>query len=257
MSESSVSPDGVVFTVGPTWRAVGLEMSTESRADEVLALASDQCTPVVGDTDNGVFHYQDRSGAVVVFDVVDGSISDIHQDFDAKTTVEARWVEMADRYILADLLDASEATVGQACVALRSGLNNEAGRAGRGKLALVALAQRVELYDGPLSYAGSETAKIFADTGKAKAPEDTLPTFISMGGISVLQKQGAHAGAVLAGKITEAQLHSNTLTGQNFWVFSVDVGFPLTVCAGEGDVPARGRVGGVIAGEFLILATAK
>lgn len=262
MSESNVSPNSAVFTVGPTWRAIGLEMTSEERADEVLAQASDKCTPVAGDIENGVFHYEDRSGAVVVFDVVDGKLVDIHQDFNATSVSDSRWVEMADRFILADILDSTSAgtpkTVGRACVALRSGLLNEAGRGGAGKLGLAALAQRVELYDGAISYAASQTAKIFAsvDETRPKTPTDTLPTFISMGAVSVLQQQGAHAGAVLAGKITAAEMHSNTLTGENFWVIETNVGFPLTICVGEGDV-GRPRAGQVIAGEFMVLATAR
>lgn len=258
MTDSTVSPDSKVFTVGPTWRAVGLEMTTEARADEVLAAASDQCTPIEGDMEKGVFHYEDRSGAVVVFDVVEEKIVDIHQDFNASDEVPAQWVEMADRFALADLQEPSGETVGQACVALRSGLVNEAGRGNNGKLGLAALAGRVELYDGSLSYAASETAKLFAEAEEGeKAPKDTLPTFISTGAVSVLQKQGAHAGAVLAAKIEAAELHSNTLTGENFWVLEVNAGFPLTVCVGEGDVPSRPRAGQVVAGEFMILAASK
>lgn len=259
MTDTTVSPDSAVFTVGPTWRAIGLEMTTESRADEVLAQASDKCTPVVGDMDKGVFHYEDRSGAVAVFDVVEEKIVDIHQDFNAQAEVLAQWVEMADRYILADLQGSNGETVGQACVALRGGLLNEAGRGGSGKLGLAALGGRVELYDGPLSYAASETAKIFAEAtqGDAKDPKETLPTFISTGAVSVLQKQGAHAGAVMSGKIEAAEMHSNTLTGENFWVLEVNVGFPLSVCVGEDDVSGRPRAGQVVAGEFLVLATAR
>lgn len=281
MSESTTSPSSHVFTIGSTWRAIGLEMTSETRADEVLALASDKCTPVVGDLTNGVFVSKDRSGAVLVFDVVDGNIHDIHEDFDADTTTPAHWVEMPDRFALADLQNSSGQTVGQACVALRSGLVNQPGRGGEGELSLAALAQRVELYDGPLSYAKSETARTFATVHEVPSPSAspsemaphaqtpnapnatdaaqtdpaaTLPTFISMGAVSVLSQNGAHAGAVLAGKITAAELHSNTLTGQNFWVIETNVGFPLTICVGEADMPARPRAGQVIAGEFLILA---
>lgn len=264
MSESTTSPSSHVFTIGSTWRAIGLEMTSEARADEVLALASDKCTPVVGDLNNGVFVSKDRSGALLVFDVVDGNIHDIHEDFDADTTTPAHWVEMPDRFALADLQNASGQTVGQACVALRSGLVNQPGRGGAGELSLAALAQRVELYDGPLSYAKSATAQTFAaaemtshdanSTPTKTDPAATLPTFISMGAISVLSQKGAHAGAVLSGKITAAELHSNTLTGQNFWVIETNVGFPLTICAGEADMPARPRAGQVVAGEFLILA---
>lgn len=257
MSESEASPATEVFTTGSTWRAVGLEMTTEDRADEVLAQASDKCTPVVGDTENGVFHYEDRSGAVVVFDVIDGAMADIHQGFNATNSVSAQWVEMADRYILADILTGDGNDVaGQACVALRGGLLNKAGRGASGQLKLAALASRAELYASAAEYADSETASTFAqaDDANPKAPADTLPTFISMGAVSVLQQKGAHAGGVLAGKISAAEMHSNTLTGENFWVIETNVGFPLTVCVAESDLDARPRPGNVIAGEFLILA---
>lgn len=253
--ESNASQPSRVFTRGSTWRAIGFELTTEARANEVLAPASDKCTPIIGDMENGVFVSKDRSGAVLVFDVVDGKIHDIHEDFAGSAQVSARWVEMADRFALADFLDANGQSVGQACVALRSGLANEPGRGGEGVLSLAALAQRVELYEGAISYAKSDTARTFASAGAAShEPADTLPTFISTGAVSVLQKQGTHAGAVLAGKIEAAELHSNTLTGQNFWVIEANVGFPLTICAGESDMPSRPRAGGVIAGEFLILA---
>lgn len=251
-----------VFTAGPTWRAVGLEMPTEARADEVLAQAADQCTPVVGDMDNGVFAYTDRSGAVAVFDVVDSKILDVHQDFNATTAVPAQWVEMADRFALVDVVDSiasSGASRGRAFVAMRDGLLQEAGRQAAGELGISALAQRVELYGGTTSYAASETAKIFSEAfeGEKRHPEDTLPTFISTGAVSVMQQQGAHAGAVLAAKIQAAEMHSNTLTGQNFWVLEVDAGFPLSVCVAESDIPARPNPGMVVAGEFLILAARK
>ena len=244
-----------VFTIGPTWRAVGFEMTTEQRADEILAQAADQCTPVVGDMENGTFQYVDRSGAVAVFDVVAEKIADIHQDFNATAVVDARWVEMADRFALVDIVDAQ----GKACVAMRAGLGHEPGRADAGKLGISALAQRVELYENVGNYAASQTAKIFgaALDGPQRAPEDTLPTFISTGAVSVLQKQGAHAGAVLSGKISAAEMHSNTLTGQNFWVLEVAAGFPLSVCVAEGDIAGRPRPGMIVAGEFLILAAAK
>lgn len=251
-----------VFTIGPTWRAVGFEMTTEQRADEILAQAADQCTPVVGDMENGTFQYVDRSGAVAVFDVVAEQIADIHQDFNASAAVDARWVEMADRFALVDIVDAqggTERSVGKACVAMRAGLGHEPGRADAGKLGISALAQRVELYENVASYAASQTAKIFgaALDGPQRAPEETLPTFISTGAVSVLQKQGAHAGAVLAAKITAAEMHSNTLTGENFWVLEVAAGFPLSVCVAEGDIAGRPRPGMIVAGEFLILTAAK
>lgn len=251
-----------VFTIGPTWRAVGFEMTTEQRADEILAQAADQCTPVVGDMENGTFQYVDRSGAVAVFDVVEEKIADIHQDFNASAAVDARWVEMADRFALVDIVDAQEGTersVGKACVAMRAGLGHEPGRADAGKLGISALAQRVELYENVASYAASQTAKIFgaALDGPQRAPEETLPTFISTGAVSVLQKQGAHAGAVLAAKVTAAEMHSNTLTGENFWVLEVAAGFPLSVCVAEGDIAGRPRPGMIVAGEFLILTAAK
>lgn len=251
-----------VFTIGPTWRAVGFEMTTEQRADEILAQAADQCTPVVGDMENGTFQYVDRSGAVAVFDVVGEKITDIHQDFNASAAVDARWVEMADRFALVDIVDAqggTERSVGKACVAMRGGLGHEPGRAGAGKLGISALAQRVELYENVASYAASQTAKIFgaALEGPQRAPEETLPTFISTGAVSVLQKQGAHAGAVLTAKVTAAEMHSNTLTGENFWVLEVAAGFPLSVCVAEGDIAGRPRPGMVVAGEFLILAADK
>ena len=119
-----------VFTIGPTWRAVGFEMTTEQRADEILAQAADQCTPVVGDMENGTFQYVDRSGAVAVFDVVAEKIADIHQDFNASAVVDARWVEMADRFALVDIVDAqggTERSVGKACVAMRAGIGNYRG----------------------------------------------------------------------------------------------------------------------------------
>lgn len=281
-NSDATSGDSVVFTTGSIWRSIGLELPSQARADEVLSVAADKCTPLVGDMETGVFTSKDRSGAVLVFDVVDKKIRDIHEDFDGAARVSARWVEMADRFALADLLGADGQSVGQACVALRSGLFNQPGRGGEGSLSLVALTQRAELYDGPMSYAQSETAATFATTGLAphevktnatpnptpagaetsgkprefgaKTPADTLPTFISMGAISVIGQQGAHAGAVLAGKITAAELHSNTLTGQNFWVMETNVGFPLTICTGEADLPGRPRAGQVIAGEFLVLA---
>lgn len=142
---------------------------------------------------------------------------------------------------------------------MRAGLGHEPGRADAGKLGISALAQRVELYENMASYAASQTSKIFgaALEGPQRTPEDTLPTFISTGAVSVLQKQGAHAGAVLSGKISAAEMHSNTLTGQNFWVLEVAAGFPLSVCVAEGDIAGRPRPGMVVAGEFLILAAAK
>lgn len=254
--------DAKVFTTGPTWRAVGFEMTTEQRADEILAQAADQCTPVAGDVQHGTFQYVDRSGAVAVFDVVQEKIADIHQDFNANTAVDARWVEMADRFALVDVIDTQggmELSVGKACVAMRAGLGHEPGRAGAGKLGISALAQRLELYENVGSYAASQTAKIFAAALDCpqRTPEDTLPTFISTGAVSVLQKQGAHAGAVLSGKVTAAEMHSNTLTGQNFWVLEVAAGFPLSVCVAESDIAGRPRPGMVVAGEFLILAAAK
>lgn len=257
---SETQPEAVeVFTTGPTWRAVGLEMTTEARADEVLALASDKCTPVVGDTENGVFHYEDRSGAVVVFDVVDEALADIHQDFNASTPVEARWVEMADGFILADVLAGrgSDQVLGRAALGLRGGLLNQVGRGDKGRLALAALAQRVELYATAADYAASETAQTFAQAGEgaAEEPADTLPTFISMGAVSIVNQQGAHAGAVLAGRINAAEMHSNTLTGQNFWVLELNVGFPVTACVAENDIEGRPRANQVLAGEFLMLAT--
>lgn len=274
MSQPPASSSSHVFTTGATWRAIGFEMTSEARADEVLAQASDKCTPVAGDIKNGVFISKDRSGAVLVFDVVDEKIQDIHEDFAATTTVAARWVEMPDRFALVDFRDANGQTVGQACVALRAGLENQPGRGGQGELAVAALAQRVELYEGARSYANSETARIFASAHVAPhepatpvAPHEnvptpptpadpaaTLPTFISMGAVSVLSQKGAHAGAVLAGEITAAELHSNTLTGQNFWVIEANVGFPLTICVGESDMPSRPRPNQVIAGEFVIVA---
>ncbi|NMX03467.1 hypothetical protein [Mobiluncus mulieris] len=265
MSQPPASSSSHVFTTGATWRAIGFEMTSEARADEVLAQASDKCTPVAGDMKNGVFISKDRSGAVLVFDVVDEKIQDIHEDFAATTTVAARWVEMPDRFALVDFRDANGQTVGQACVALRAGLENQPGRGGQGELAVAALAQRVELYEGARSYANSETARIFASAHVAPHenvptpptpadPAATLPTFISMGAVSVLSQKGAHAGAVLAGEIAAAELHSNTLTGQNFWVIEANVGFPLTICVGESDMPSRPRPNQVIAGEFVIVA---
>lgn len=279
---AAASPQSPVFTVGPTWRAIGFELTTEARANQVLEVASDKCTPVVGDMENGVFISTDRSGAVLVFDVVDGKISDIHEDFDSSSVVKSRWIELPCRFILADFLGQGAQSLGRACLALRSGLTNQPGRIREGSVAVAALAQRVELYETLSAYSQSETARVFATarttpgetdqepsvTPSAAAPtprdlpvsavvtpDDTLPTFISMGAISAVQNQGIHAGAVLAARIDSAQLHSNTLTGQNFWVLQTDVGFPLPICVGQTDLPARPRHGQVIAGEFLILGS--
>ena len=50
MTDSTVSPDSKVFTVGPTWRAVGLEMTTEARADAAARVRADRVRAVVAVT---------------------------------------------------------------------------------------------------------------------------------------------------------------------------------------------------------------
>lgn len=259
-----------VFTAQPTWAAIGLHLPTEERADEVLAEISDRVRPLNKAENLEVYRYDDRSGAAVVFDVVDGSIADLRQAFLSEATAEANWVELGAGFALAAIKDTSGQVVARACVAMQDGLLHQPGREKSGQLHLSALAQRAEVYGDYASYAESETAQIFAKAandgvdvggGQGASEKETetapLPAFISMGAVAATSGQPAHAGIVMAGKVLGAELHSNTMTGQNFWVARVDAGFELDVCVAQNAIAGRLNKGNILAGEFALLGQAE
>lgn len=252
-----------VFTTGPTWRAIGMELPSEARADEVLGECSDRVVPLRQTEAAAVYHYVDRSGAVILYDVAEERIVDLRQGFAGTRPTSARWVLLGSSFALVDIL--APGTTGpaleespalaRACVALHDGFLNEPGKGGSGEMIFTALAQRPELYADSAAYAASETARTLAsaaDQADAGAPAP-LPVFISLGAYAAISGQPAHAGAVFAARILEAELHSNTMTSQNFWVIEADAGFPLTICVGEADLTQRPRRGNILAGEFAIM----
>lgn len=244
-----------VFTTGGTWRAIGLDLPTEERADEVLALCSDKTVPVRELDSRAVFHWVDRSGASVVFNVEDGQkLVDLHQSFASGSKHEARYLNLDSGFAMVELCnptDSSAASLAQACVKLETGYLAETGML-QGPLYLAALAQNPLLFDSLAEFEASDFANQLGEDSSRLG----VPFFLSSGSLQALAGERPHAGALLAGTVRSAELHSNTLTGQNFWVVVIDLGFELTLCIGEKDLPAKPRLGNVIAGEFALVAHA-